>query len=77
MLFAEVLASAGADVVVTARSVDKLQETRTMVEKQGGRGLVVPGDVTVYDDCERVATAAMDSFGRIDILVDAVGPTTG
>ena len=37
------------------------------------RGLVVPGDVTVYDDCERVATAAMDSFGRIDILVNNAG----
>jgi NAD(P)-dependent dehydrogenase (short-subunit alcohol dehydrogenase family) len=73
VLFAEVLASAGADVVVTARSVDKLQDTCTMVEKQGGRGLVVPGDVTVYDDCERVATAAMDSFGRIDILVNNAG----
>ena len=36
VLFAEVLASAGADVVVTARSVDKLQETCTMVEKHGG-----------------------------------------
>ena len=73
VLFAEVLASAGADVVVTARSVDMLQETCTMVEKHGGRGLVVPGDVTVYDDCERVATAAMDSFGRIDILVNNAG----
>ena len=73
VLFAEVLASAGADVVVTARSVDKLRETCTMVEKHGGRGLVVPGDVTVYDDCERVARAAMDSFGRIDILVNNAG----
>jgi gluconate 5-dehydrogenase len=34
---------------------------------------VVPGDVTVYDDCERVAMAAMESFGRIDILVNNAG----
>ena len=38
VLFAEVLASAGADVVVTARSVDKLQETCTWSRGLGGRG---------------------------------------
>ena len=37
VLFAEILASAGADVVVTARSVDKLQETRSLVESLGVR----------------------------------------
>jgi NAD(P)-dependent dehydrogenase (short-subunit alcohol dehydrogenase family) len=73
VLFAEVLASAGADVVVTARSADKLQDTRALVEEQGTRALVVPADITVYADCERVATEAMAAFGRIDILVNNGG----
>jgi NAD(P)-dependent dehydrogenase (short-subunit alcohol dehydrogenase family) len=73
VLFAEILASAGADVVVTARSVDKLEETRAVVEKEGRRCLVVAGDVTVYEDCERVAAEAMATFGRIDVLVNNAG----
>jgi NAD(P)-dependent dehydrogenase (short-subunit alcohol dehydrogenase family) len=73
VLFAEILATAGADVVVTARSVDKLRDTKAMIESLGRRCLVVEGDVTVYDDCDRVATAAIAEFGKIDILVINAG----
>jgi NAD(P)-dependent dehydrogenase (short-subunit alcohol dehydrogenase family) len=73
VLFAEVLASAGADVVVTARSKDKLEDTRALVQEQGRRALAVPADITVYADCERVADEAMATFGRIDILVNNAG----
>jgi NAD(P)-dependent dehydrogenase (short-subunit alcohol dehydrogenase family) len=73
VLFAEVLASAGADVVVTARSADKLEDTRALVEKAGRRSLAVAADVTVYADCERVAEETMREFGRIDILVNNAG----
>jgi NAD(P)-dependent dehydrogenase (short-subunit alcohol dehydrogenase family) len=73
VLFAEILATAGADVVVTARSVDKLRDTKAMIESLGRRCLVVEGDVTVYDDCDRVATAAIAEFGKIDILVNNAG----
>ncbi len=66
VLFAEILATAGADVVVTARSVDKLQETKALIESLGRRCLAVAGDVTEYADCERVVTATMAEFGRID-----------
>ncbi len=73
VLFAEILASAGADVVVTARSVDKLQDTKKLVEGLGRRCLAVAGDVTSYDDCDRVATETMKTFGRIDVLVNNAG----
>ncbi|HEX9258239.1 MAG TPA: SDR family oxidoreductase [Acidimicrobiales bacterium] len=73
VLFAEVLASAGADIVVTARSVDKLQDTKAMVEGLGRRCVAVPGDVTSYADCEGVVQAAMAELGRIDVLVNNAG----
>ena len=73
VLFADILASAGADVVVTARSADKLAETAELVEKLGRRSVVVPADVTVYDDCERVLDETMDQLGRVDILVNNAG----
>jgi NAD(P)-dependent dehydrogenase (short-subunit alcohol dehydrogenase family) len=73
VLFAEVLASAGADVVVTARSVDKLAETKAMVEGLGRRCLAVAGDITSFEDCERVVAETMKAFGKIDILVNNAG----
>ncbi|WP_395154279.1 SDR family NAD(P)-dependent oxidoreductase [Ilumatobacter sp.] len=73
VLFAEILATAGADVVITARSVDKLAETAAIVEGLGRRCLAVAGDVTVYEDCERVVEAAMSTFGKIDVLVNNAG----
>ena len=73
VLFAEILASAGADVVVTARSVDKLGDTAALVEGLGRRCVVVEGDVTSYDDCQRVADTAMGELGRIDVLVNNAG----
>ena len=73
VLFAEILATAGAVVVVTARSVDKLRDTKAMIESLGRRCLVVEGDVTSFEDCDRVATEAMAAFGKIDILVNNAG----
>jgi NAD(P)-dependent dehydrogenase (short-subunit alcohol dehydrogenase family) len=73
VLFAEIAAAAGADVVVTARSVDKLDDTRRSIEAMGRRCLAVAGDVTSYEDCERVADATMEAFGKIDVLVNNAG----
>ncbi len=73
VLFSHILASAGADVVVTARSVDKLEDTKRDIESLGRRCLAVAGDVTVFDDCARVVEQAMAEFGHIDILVNNAG----
>ena len=73
VLFAEVLASAGADVMVTARSKDKLEDTKQLVEGLGRRCVAVTGDVTAYEDCEAVVREAMTAFGHIDILVNNAG----
>jgi NAD(P)-dependent dehydrogenase (short-subunit alcohol dehydrogenase family) len=73
VLFADVLASAGADVVVTARSADKLADTAALVRERGRRCLVVPGDITSYEDCQAVVDAALVELGRIDVLVNNAG----
>jgi NAD(P)-dependent dehydrogenase (short-subunit alcohol dehydrogenase family) len=73
VLFSEILATAGADVVVTARSVDKLEVTKALVGGLGRRCLAIPGDVTSYDDCERVVQRTMEEFGHIDVLVNNAG----
>lgn len=72
-LFAQTLAAAGADLVLTARSADKLEETRKLVEARGARAAIVTADVRNYEQVEAVTQAAIDQFGRIDIMVNNAG----
>jgi NAD(P)-dependent dehydrogenase (short-subunit alcohol dehydrogenase family) len=71
--FAKALAEAGADVVIGARRVEKLDETKKLIEAAGRRGLAVRTDVTVVEDCQALVDAAMAEFGRVDILVNNAG----
>jgi NAD(P)-dependent dehydrogenase (short-subunit alcohol dehydrogenase family) len=71
--FARALAGAGADVVLAARRVDRLDETLAAVRETGRRGLAVPTDVTAPDDCHRLATRAAEELGRVDVLVNNAG----
>ena len=71
--FARGLAEAGADVVIAARRVERLEETRATVEGLGRRCLVVGADVTSVEDCNRVVQTAMEELGRVDVLVNNAG----
>src|SRR6516165_6584816 len=74
--FAQALAEAGADVVLGARRVDRLEETRALVEAAGRRAVAVRTDVTDPGDCHALVRTAMDEFGRVDILVNNAGVGT-
>ena len=74
--FAQALAEAGADVVLGARRVDRLEETRTLVEAVGRRALAVQTDVADPDACQALVDAAMETFGRVDVLVNNAGVGT-
>mgnify|MGYP001952346685 CR=1 FL=1 len=63
-------ASAGANVVVVARSDASLKAGEEAVRAVGGSVLSVRADVTSPADAERVADAAMSRFGRVDVLVN-------
>lgn len=75
-VFARTLAEAGADVVLGARRVDKLDETRAAVEKTGRRALAVQTDVASPEDCTALIDAATAEFGRVDVLVNNAGVGT-
>jgi NAD(P)-dependent dehydrogenase (short-subunit alcohol dehydrogenase family) len=74
--FALGLAEAGADVVVTARRAERLEDTRKQVEERGRRCLVVPADVAKPEDCTRVVEQAMSELGHVDVLVNNAGVGT-
>jgi NAD(P)-dependent dehydrogenase (short-subunit alcohol dehydrogenase family) len=71
--FVRALAAAGADLALGARREDRLAEVARQVEA-AGRGVVTTRtDVSDPDDCTALVTAAMDTFGRIDVLVNNAG----
>lgn len=74
--FARALAEAGADVVIAARRRENLDAVAVTVEAIGRRCLVVPTDVTVPEQCEALAQAAVAEFGRLDILINNAGVTS-
>jgi NAD(P)-dependent dehydrogenase (short-subunit alcohol dehydrogenase family) len=67
------LAEAGADVALGARRVDRLEETRALVEQTGRRALAVQADVSDADACERLVDATVKEFRRLDILINNAG----
>ena len=71
------LARDGARVVAVDRDLASAQETVAMVEAEGGTAVAVEADITREADCAAIPTAALDAFGRIDILVNNVGIGTG
>jgi gluconate 5-dehydrogenase len=70
-------AEAGARVVVAGRTLASLEATVERVKAAGQDGLAIVADVTDEADSERMAGEAVERFGRVDILVNAVGGGAG
>ena len=70
---AELFAREGADLVLAARRLDKLKEVEAYAVAQGVRAISVPADVSRPEDCLRLAEAAVEAFGRVDVLVNNAG----
>ncbi|HEV8151459.1 MAG TPA: SDR family oxidoreductase [Solirubrobacteraceae bacterium] len=71
--FAHGLAAAGADVVLAARRMERLEAVRGEVEALGRRCLAVRADVASPEDCTHVVQEAMEAFGHVDVLVNNAG----
>ena len=74
--FAKGFAEAGANLVLGARRAEKLESTKAMVEGLGRKAIAVPTDVTDPDSCTALAQAAIDQFGRLDVLINNAGVGT-
>lgn len=75
-LGAVALAEAGADVVVTARSLARCEATAESVRRLGRRALAVAADVTSPEQIDAMVAQAVATFGRIDILFNNAGITS-
>jgi NAD(P)-dependent dehydrogenase (short-subunit alcohol dehydrogenase family) len=63
----------GARVVITARSIDQLETTAAELRSGGGTVVPVPADVTSESQVERLFAKTIESFGRLDVLVNNAG----
>jgi NADP-dependent 3-hydroxy acid dehydrogenase YdfG len=68
--FVKVLVAAGANVVASARRLDRLEK---LAAELGPAVLPVTADVAADEDCQRLVETASDRFGRIDVLVNNAG----
>ena len=66
-------AEAGADLVILARRVEKLEELKSELETLGVKVLACKCDVTLTEDIDNAAKEAEKAFGKVDILVNCAG----
>ncbi len=70
---ARALAGEGARLVLTARRQERLEKLKKEVEAAGTRAVIVTGDAREEETAVKAVKAAMDAFGRIDILINNTG----
>ena len=66
-------AAHGADVVISSRKLEACEALAAEVEAMGRRALPVAAHAGKWDEVERLADAAYDHFGRVDVLVNNAG----
>jgi 7-alpha-hydroxysteroid dehydrogenase len=72
---ARTFAEAGANVVLTARTKEQLDEVAADVRAAGREALVIPADVNDNDVLEEIVARTAAELGRIDIVVNNAGGT--
>ena len=66
-------AKQGADLVIMARRLDRLEEEKKELEKLGVNVLAIQCDVTDTKDINDAAEYTVKRFGKVDILVNCAG----
>jgi NADP-dependent 3-hydroxy acid dehydrogenase YdfG len=70
---ARLLSAQGAVLVLGARRVDRLQSLADELTGRGGKALAVCTDVTDCDQVKRLVDAAVQTYGRIDVMINNAG----
>ena len=70
---ARALAEQGATVVLGARRLDRIQALADDITGKGGKALAMQTDVTDYAQVKALVDAAVQQFGRLDVLLNNAG----
>jgi NAD(P)-dependent dehydrogenase (short-subunit alcohol dehydrogenase family) len=71
--FARALAQAGADLVITSRSIETLRTFQEDIERTGRRALALELDVRDEGSIRHMVDEALGAFGHVDVLVNNAG----
>lgn len=71
------LAGVGANVAVIGQSAERLALARQAVESAGSKAVVIAADMASPADAERAVEETVQQFGRVDVLVNAIGGGAG
>jgi 3-oxoacyl-[acyl-carrier protein] reductase len=71
------LAEAGVSVVICGRRKEALEKTARLIEEVDGHVIAVQADIAQTPDVQRVVKAALEEFGRLDILINNAGVSGG
>ena len=66
-------AKEGAKVVITGRTVEKLEGVCREIDKNGGEAIYKSGDVSLREDTDEMVKKTINEYGRIDILINNAG----
>jgi gluconate 5-dehydrogenase len=67
------LAQAGAWVVIASRHLDEAEAAAEQVKRRGAKGLAIRADVRIPGDCEMLVQKTVETFGKLNILVNSAG----
>ena len=71
------LAGAGAKVTVVDQTQDRADAAAERIRAAGGEALALAADATDAAECDRIVAATVGQFGRLDIVLNAVGGGAG
>jgi gluconate 5-dehydrogenase len=74
---APALGGAGASVAIVSQTVDHAEAAAAGVRKVGAESLAIAADVTREEECQRMVAETLNRFGRLDIILNAVGGGAG
>jgi NAD(P)-dependent dehydrogenase (short-subunit alcohol dehydrogenase family) len=66
-------AAAGAEVLLVARSPEKLEAVRREIERAGGTAHVFSADIADLASCEALVKEVLNAHGGVDVLVNNAG----
>ncbi len=67
------VAAAGGIVLLVARTMPKLEETKAEIEEKGGKAFIYPADLSDLNSCESLVERVLREQGRVDILINNAG----
>ena len=67
------LSALGANVVLGARRVDRIQALAAELASTGGKATAIVTDVTDFVQVKRLVDAAVQTYGRVDVMINNAG----